>query len=154
MKKGIKSGVSSSAKKIAKQAAKQVVGEPFEILKTAGKQVSGAETETRPAGNTPQENVKPQTGEPVIKEEEIKAKSKSILNALEVEMEDIRKQNKHKEAIKLREEEMEEQKEEEERGQRQTSVISGKPSRGAARGMKGKLKKLKTKAEIRMPPSG
>ena len=154
IKKGLGSRVSGSTKKIVKQAAQQAVGEPFEILKTAGKQVSGIEAGAKPTRQMPQSESAAKTEQPSLNEEKINAKSKRLLGALENEMEDIRKQKEHDKAIKIKEEEVQEQAIEEEKTSKSIPEVSGKRARGAVRGMKGKLKKLKTKAEIRMPPSG
>jgi hypothetical protein len=152
--KGFKPGVSGSTKKIAKQAVKQVAREPIEILRTAGKQVSGAESAPRPNRELSREKVEPKEEKVPLDDERIKVKSKRLLTALEKEIEDIRKQKELEEEKKLKEEEIREQILEEEEKKKPLPVISTKRPRGALKGMKGKLKKLKTKAEIRMPPSG
>ena len=154
MKKGIGSDVFGSTKKITKQAVKQVVGEPFEMLKTAGKQVSGIESATAPIRQEPQEESRPKEENTSLSEEKINAKSNSLLEALEKEMEDIRKQKEFEEEKKLKEEEMREQVIEAEEKDKPAPMISAKRAKGAMRGMKGQLQKLKSKAEIRMPPSG
>lgn len=151
--KGFKSGVSGSTKRIAKQTVKQVVREPLEILRAAGKQVSGGEFAFRPNYESSQEKVETKEEKPFLDKEKIKAKSRSLLEALEKEIEDIRKQKELEEEKSLREEEAQEQILEEEK-KKSLPVVSSKRARGALKGMKGKLKKLKTKAEIRMPPSG
>lgn len=152
--KGAKSGVSGSTKKIVKQAAKQVAREPFEILRTAGKQVSGAESVSGPMSEMSQEKVGSKEEKSPLDEEKIKVKSKSLLEALEKEIEDIRKQKEFEEEEKLKEEEIQKQIHEEKEKEKPLPEVSAKRARGALKGMKGKLKKLKTKAEIRMPPSG
>jgi hypothetical protein len=153
--KVFKSGVVSSTKKIARQAAKQVVREPVEMLKTAGKQISGTETVSRSIHEMSQERqVESKKEKAPLDEEKIKVKNKSLLTALEREIEDIRKQKEFEEEEKLKEEKIQEQILHDEEKKKMPPEISTKRIRGAARGMKGKLKKLKTKAEIRMPPSG
>jgi hypothetical protein len=153
--KAFKSGVTSSTAKIAKQVAKQVAREPVEILKAAGKQVSGVEAVSRPIHEIQQERQTESKDEgPPLSEEKIKVKSKRLLTALEKEIEDIRKQKEFEEEEKLKEEIIQEQILEEREKKKTLPEISAKRVRGAARGMKGKLNKLKTKAEIRMPPSG
>ncbi|RLC29912.1 hypothetical protein DRH13_05070 [Candidatus Woesebacteria bacterium] len=153
--KGFKSGISNPTKKIAKQAAKQMAREPLEILKTAGKQVSGAESTSGPIRETSQEKgVGLKDERPLLDEKKIKTKSKRLLTALEKEIEDIRKQKEFEEEENLKEEKNQKQILEEQEKKKTLPEISSKRVRGVARGMKGKLKKLKTKAEIRMPPSG
>ena len=152
--KGFKSGVSGSTKRIVKQAVKQVAREPLEVLRTAGKQVSGVESVSKPVREVSQERVESKEEKSSLDEEKIKAKSKNLIEALEKEIEDIRKQKELEEEEKLKEEEIQEQIHEEKEKEKPLPEISTKRARGALKGMKGKLKKLKTKAEIRMPPSG
>lgn len=141
MKKGIGSDVKSSGKRIAQQAAKQIAQEPLEMLKAATRQTSGRRISESPL-ETPREVSQEQV---LIDEAKEKARSKKMLTALETEMEDIRKQKKLKEEERLREQRAPELKEE-----KPLSKTSSKRPRG----MKGKIERLKTKAEIRMPPSG
>jgi len=141
-------------KKIAKQTTKQLVHEPLEVLKTARKQVVGKEKITR---SEPGKEEAVREGEKVstsLEEEKIKAKSKRLLEALEAEIEEIRKRKKLEEEEKLKEEELKAQAEE--GGKKQKSLVepSSRRPRKIMKGMKGKLQKLKRKAEIRMPPSG
>ena len=141
-------------KKTAKQTTKQLVHEPLEVLKTARKQIAGKEKITRPEQGK-EEAVR--EGEKVstsLEEEKIKMKSKRLLEALETEIEEIRKRKKLEEEEKLKEEELEAQAEEEEKKQKPLVEPSGRRPRKIMRGMKGKLQKLKRRAEIRMPPSG
>lgn len=153
--KGAKSGLSNPTKRIAKQAVKQVAREPFEILRTAGKQVSGAEFVSESIREASQEKTEIKKEEkPFLDEEKIKIKSKRLLGALEKEIEDIRKQKEFEEEKKLKEEEIKEQVHKEEEKKKPLPVVSAKSARGAIKGIKGKLKKLKTRAEIRMPSSG
>ncbi|MEJ2441745.1 MAG: hypothetical protein P8Y06_02385, partial [Patescibacteria group bacterium] len=127
----------------------QMAQEPLEILKTAGKQVSEKESvPSRPIETTEK------TQDPSVDEAKEKAQSKRMLTALENEIEEIRKKKKLEREQELRQEEAQKERAEEEEKKKPLPVTPSKPSRGALRGMKGKLKKLKTKAEIRMPPSG
>ncbi len=150
----VKSGVSDSTKRITKQVVKQAAREPLEILRTARKQVSGVESAPGSMREALQERAEPKEEKSPWDEEKIKAKSKRLLTALEKEIEDIRKQKEFEEGEKLKEEEIQERILEEEEKEKPLPVVSTKRAKGALKGMKGKLKKLKTKAEIRMPPSG
>jgi hypothetical protein len=141
-------------KKIAKQTTKQLVHEPLEVLKTARKQVVGKEKITR---SEPGKEEAVREGEKVstsLEEEKIKAKSKRLLEALEAEIEEIRKRKKLEEEEKLKEEELKAQAEEGGKKQKPLVEPSSRRPRKIMKGMKGKLQKLKRKAEIRMPPSG
>jgi hypothetical protein len=124
-------------KKLAKQTAKQMAQEPLEVLKTAKKQIS----HEAPVPVSPEKIDKKGSYD----EEKIKTQSKRLLEALEAEIEDIRKQKEQEEEEELRQEEKKE---------KSLVEVAAKPSRKFMGGMKGKLSKLKRKAEIRMPPSG
>jgi hypothetical protein len=130
-------------KRTAKQTTKQLVQEPLEVLKTARKQVAGREKITR---SEPDKEEAVREGEKVstsLEEEKIKAKSKRLLEALETEIEEIRKRKK-----------LEAQEEEEGKKQKPLVEPSSRHPRKIMKGMKGKLQKLKRRTEIRMPPSG
>ena len=79
------------------------------------------------------------------------------MEALEIEIEDIRKQKIEEEAEKLREEALKAKMEAEQEKKKPAPEISGKRSRkfsAGLKGMKGKLEKLKRRSEIRLPPTG
>ncbi len=123
-------------KRIVKQTAKKVQEESLETLKTVKKQVAGSDLPLPEPPASPE--ISPEGGA------KIKQRDLERVRALEKEMEDIRKQKKQKEEEEEKQEVLEEP----------VPDIPGKPSRRIAAGMKGKLSKLKRKAEIRMPPSG
>jgi methyl coenzyme M reductase subunit C-like uncharacterized protein (methanogenesis marker protein 7) len=139
-------------KKLAKQAAKQIAQEPLEVLKTVKKQVVQTEKTQRTEATVPVASEKIGEKGP-YDEEKIKTQNKRLLEALEAEIEDIRKQKEQEEEEKLRQEELEAKVEEEKKEKPLVEVVA-KPSRKFMGGMKRKLSKLKRKAEIRMPPSG
>lgn len=127
------------------KSSKKIVKEPFEVLKTAKRQVIGTEKLAQPEPSR-KEGVEGGTGETSsLEEEKMKVKSKRLLEALETEIEEIRKQKELKEEEKL--------KEEEEKSKPLVEPLPRRP-RKVLGGMKGKLQKLKRRAEIRMPPSG
>ncbi len=141
MKRGIGSDVKSSGRKIAQQAAKQIAQEPLEMLKAATRQTSGRKV----SESIPETSEEVSQEQILIDEAKEKTRSKKILDALEVEMEDIRRQKKLKEEERLQESKTPKTEEE-----KPLQTVSSKRPRG----MKGKIERLKTKAEIRMPPSG
>ncbi len=141
-------------KKTAKQTTKQLVQEPLEVLKTARKQVAGREKITRSEPGKEEAVREGEKASTSLEEEKIKAKSKRLLEALETEIEEIRKRKKLEEEEKLKEEELKTQGEEEGKKQKPLVEPSSRRPRKIMKGMKGKLQKLKRRAEIRMPPSG
>ncbi len=132
------------------KSGKKILEEPFEILKTAKRQVAAKEKIIQPE---PGERRKPEEGKSFLEEEKLKEKSRRLLEALETEIKEIRKQKKLEEEEKLKEEELKMQKEEEKKQKPLAEPPTRRPRKILA-GMKGKLQKLKRRAEIRMPPSG
>ncbi len=144
-----------SAKQIAQDAAKKIAREPLEILKSAGSQVAGTEkTPEGPRENQASQQPPQETGKPPVSEAEINAKSKRLMEALEKELEDIKKL-KDQEALQEEQQEVveEAQKVEANKAQPLVEPITAKKKHQMP-GMQGKLDKLKKKSEIRMPPSG
>jgi hypothetical protein len=146
----VKLQVKKDSKKLAKAAAKRLALEPFEILKSAKGQVVGTKEKAMPTSEKTSESETDQA----LNEKELKAKSKRLLEALEAELEDIKKQKEEEEKLKLQEEIFEEKKKEEEKTQKPLVEPSTRPKRNIFAGVKGKLEKLRRKAEIRLPPSG
>jgi len=131
---------------LAKTAMRQLADEPLEILRTAKQQVGVAETRDP----SPQENISKETPEPSVNAEQIKAQSQRRLQALENEIEEIRKGKKQKEEEKRQQEDIERQ----QLAQEQAQSSLPEPTSKRKKGMQAKLGKLKRKSEIRMPPSG
>jgi len=166
------------SKKTAQQIAKQMAREPSEVLKTAGTQVTGSEKKSanhQVSSNPIHKTEKPQqNGTP--SEAELKMKSERLLRANREELDQIRKQKVFKdiqkrisegeevpleniselsmeqkqvlkaqmEAIKLRKSK-----------QQESEFIApvGKQKKGMV-GIKGKIQRMKQKAELRKGPTG
>jgi len=123
-------------KKIAQQAARQLAREPWEILKTARKQVTQVEKVVEPKGRElPEPAVREKTSP--LEEEKMKVKSKRLMEALETEIEDIRKQKIEEEAEKLKEETLRAKMEAEQEKKKPAPEISGKRPRKFPAGLKG-----------------
>ena len=88
-----------SSKKFAKQVAKQMAQEPIEILKQAGKQVTGAEKPPRQEQQEGQfsSEVKQKPEEEKVLEQKLKIQGKQQLEKLEREIEEITQRKKAKE---------------------------------------------------------
>ena len=168
------------SKKAAQQVAKQIARESSEILKTAGSQVTGREkTAINGQVSTPntQSEVKPQQVN-VPSEAELKVKKERLLNANRKELEQIRIQKifkdiqkrisgeeevplenieglsmEQKQVLKAQIEAMKKRKAESQNNN-QFVTPQGKQKRGPMTGMKGKIQKMKRKAELRKGPSG
>lgn len=178
----VSSGVKKSAKQIAKDSARKAAKEPLEVMKTAGRQVSGQEK--APQQDKPTEVKKEDKGKEEISQEEkkkIQTKSRNLLQAYKSELEDIRKRElfkdvqrriqegedvnvaaieglsrEQKQVLKAQKEALQARAEEEKAKSEDKEVVepSSKPKRSMFAGVKGKLEKLKRKTEIRLPPSG
>lgn len=149
---GFTKKVSGSLKDLGKKGTKKVLAEPFEILKTAGRQVT--QTEASPKEELPGPRAVEQGSEPSqINEGELNLKKKRLLQALESELADIRKEKETEEARAQKEEEGRKSQSQEEKPLIEPSTK--RPRKFTPlKGMKGKLEQLKRKSEIRMPPSG
>ena len=141
-----------TAKQVALKIARQIAREPLEMGKTTRESLTKLEgsqaTKTPTSENLPQEKI-------ITPEEKNKmeTKKRSMIQALEKELADIRQQKKLKD-----EEEKQEEirvKNEEELGKPQETIgVSSKPSRRFGAGIKGHLQRLTKSTETRMPPSG
>lgn len=97
---GVAKTAGKSAKDLAKQIAKQMAGELPEVLKTAGSQVTGMEKPGGPEGQRPQSAPGNSDQEKLLsRQQEIQDKMKAgrRIEALDRELEEIRKQELFKE---------------------------------------------------------
>lgn len=153
MNKGIVSDTTKTAKNLAKQAAKQIAREPFEVLKTAGRQVTGMEAGKPAVQEVPQtaDVQKPKPEEKALSQK-IKEKDISLIQALEAEIKEIREQKKRKEEEKKLQEAQEAQAKEEPKSLVEPAAKKGRKLFGF--GQKGQAEKLQVRVEKPMPPSG
>ena len=149
MDQGIKVAIGKQTKVFAQQAARTIAQEPLELVKSAGRQVTGQEGPRQ----FPGENIVP--NEPIRRESvsleeerKIKERGDRILAALETEMEDIRRQKELEQRERMKPKEVEEEKDE--------VMVEPTPkrSRKFMSGMKGQLSRLQRKTESRLPPTG
>ncbi len=148
---GIIASAGKSAKQMAIAAAKKAAQEPAEILKAAGRQISGVEA--RPQNSPPSTPAEGEIQEkPKVDAAKLKMQGQRQIQALEAEMEDIRR-------AKLQQE-VEWQQAEQRAAQEPvpTEVLpqAAKPSRRMRGGLKAQVQKFSgmSKAEMRKPPSG
>ncbi len=146
---GLASDSTKSAKSLAKQIARQMAREPLEVLKTAGRQVGGAEKgegpQEFPAG-TPQ-------GPSVQEKAKIEAQGQRQLAALEAEIKEIQKRKQEETIVKVQEEQALAA---QQQGQKkELPNVPSKPSRKFfGFGKKAQAEKQKTRVERPLPPSG
>lgn len=153
---GIKTQIKQTAKQAAIKAAKRTVLEPIEIARTAHKQVlpvpevgKSAEKQSESKSSHSEENTNSEDAE--VKKE----KSKRLIQAYEAEIEDIRESKKQQEFQEEQAQEVEEERKKEEEEEKNTLIEPAtKPKRGLFAGLKTRLKRLQSRGEIRMPPSG
>ena len=137
-------------KKVIKQVARQIAQEPLEILKQTGKQVVGEVQKPMEVVPSTPEAPRVLLGVPFEEKKRIQTRDTRLIQALEEEIKDIRKQKEMEEAKRMREEEP--QKVEE---QKPLPSVPTKPSRRLfAFGAKAQAEKQKTRVEKPLPPSG
>jgi len=170
-----------TAADLAQKIARQVAEEPIEILKDAREQVIGQETSRSLENQTPKNQVEPSSQETEQQKVKDKAFSERRMQALQNEIEDIRKgdlfkdlQAKISEGIEIPLEDypelsmeqkqvlkaqMEAVKFQKQQAEYQSPVnevpsVSSKPSRRFGAGQKHEAEKQQTRVEKPVPPSG
>lgn len=148
----------NTLKQHAQQTAKQILQEPFEILKNAGKQVSGQETEQETIKqNTQQVNSNNQQIEARKKKEAIQ--NQSHMQAFQQELSEIRQlqEQRKRDIIELRMKEEQEKKQKQEQEKQQNPLIEpiAKVKRGVlgAAGAALGVKRKQRSAELAKTPS-
>ena len=146
--------VAKGAQQIAQQATKQVGEEPFEMLKAAGKQVTGVENAPPPKEPAPSVPGSSQVSEAEIKnlQEKDKAQSKAMYETLQKQIQAISAE-KSQSQIQAKSS-MEAQTTANAPVSKPLVEPSTRRSRNPIKGMAKKLADLGKRAEIRMPPSG
>lgn len=152
----IKSTTKKTTKQLAQQAAKQVADESIEGLKEGKKQLTGVEPNVQQNQTISEDGVTKETPQVVSpqKEAKIKAQSKRQVEALEAEIEDIRREREEKKKQEIQAEEAQKRMEKEQAQQEGLIEPTSKRKSNVLKGMKGKVAKLQIKSETRMPPSG
>ena len=156
MASNIKSSTTKTTKQLAQQAAKQIADESIEGLKEGRKQLTGVELNVQQNQPVSKNGVAEKTSQEVTpqKEAKIKAQSKRQMQALEKEIEDIRREKEEKKIQEVKAQEEQKRMEEEQAQQEGVIEPTSKRKSNILKGMKGKVAKLQIKSETRMPPSG
>ncbi|MEK7113077.1 MAG: hypothetical protein AAB875_07245 [Patescibacteria group bacterium] len=137
-------------KKAIKQVARQIAQEPLETLRQAGKQVVGEVQKPMEVAPSTPEAPRVSPGVPLEEKKRIQTRDTRLIQALEEEIKDIRKQKEVEEAERMQEEEP--QKIEK---RKPLPSVPTKPSRRLfAFGAKAQAEKQKTRVEKPLPPSG
>lgn len=178
MNQGIKQAVGKQTRILAQKTAKTIAQEPLEVVKSAGRQVTGLET----SGQSMQRPPAGQSSSPSlnkIDEQKIRERGERVLQALESELKDIRKQKlfdqiqrkiangeqvnllsypelsqDQRETLESQMKVFEAQKANAEANNRTLVEPKTKRPRKFLAGMQGQVDKLKRKTEIRLPPTG
>ena len=161
---------------IARNLVKQVVGEPLEILKEAGEQITGEEKSVG-SGDAPTVEPEERTS---LKSGEDQIRSQRLFGALQKEIEDIRRQDlfgdlqakisqgieiplddyqglsmEQKQVLKAQMEAVKnQQRDADSRAINEVPAIHSKPSRRFGAGQKHEAEKQQTRVENPVPPSG
>jgi len=149
----VTSNTKKTAKQLAQDIAKKIAREPIEVLRTAGGQVSGVEKVPQTSRLKDPRGANEHIS---VNKEEVsnKAKSKRLIDALEAELAEIKKIKKQNDLEALQAEKSQELQIEKSEETKPFVEPSTKQKKGVLTGMKGKIDKLKKRAEVRMPPSG
>lgn len=142
---GIRPGVSKSTKKLAKKAVKQIAHEPLEILKQAGRQVSGQE---QIPSQVPQDTGVEEGGISQEEKAKIQAQGKRQIESLEAEIQQIRAQEAQKEQARLQPQPVQPE------TKPQMVESTPKRSRKIIGGMKAKVDRQRRRREARTGISG
>ncbi|MEK7525892.1 MAG: hypothetical protein AAB546_00235 [Patescibacteria group bacterium] len=147
-------------KTIVQQVAKQIAKEPFEILKAATNQVRNTETSSEQRYNPQTESNQVSSPEKKVPDEQkLKIQSQRLMQALEQELEDIRKFDDQKQ-MQVQQQEVQTQhyQQQEKKQSFFGAVIAQGKKRRNMLGQKSKKGPATptgtTKAEVRKPPSG
>lgn len=136
-------------KKAIKQVVRQIAQEPLEILKQAGKQVVAEVQKPMEVAPRTAEAPRVSPGVPLEEKKRIQTRDARLIQALEEEIKDIRKQKEMEEAKRMQEESQKEEK------KKSLPSVPTKPSRRLfAFGAKAQAEKQKTRVEKPLPPSG
>lgn len=140
-------------------AAKQIAKEPLEIFKQAARQTSPYEYKRPLSGWPPKGQAKDTVSDQYqVSEEErekINEKARKRMEELKVELEDVRRKQQLKDKQRLEAEKMagERRRESQEQHEPLQEVPTKRP-RGMFAGIMGRVKKLRRKTELRLPPTG
>ena len=146
----ITSDVGKTSKNIAARAARQIVAEPFEMLKTAGKQVAAPELDRT---YTPDSKPNPAPTISSQDKRQIQERDTRLITALEQELSDITKQKEQQERQKAEEERLNKIRLDE-KAKSAPQVSSKRSRRLLGFGPKAKAESLKTRIEKPLPPTG
>ena len=149
----IMSDVGKTTKQLAQDAARKIAKEPFEVLKTAGRQVSGMEA-GEPASQETSQTSEPQGPKPEERalSQKIKEKDTRLIQALETEIKEIREKKERQEEEERIQVAQDAQKEEQPKTLVEPATKKGRKLFGF--GQKGQAEKLQTRVEKPIPPSG
>ncbi len=141
------------AKNLAQTIAKQIAQEPWEILKQGGRQITGTEQMQKPemeqedvGGSSQEENKK-------LIEERDKIRSQRLMQALQAELDEIKKKKKQEKILKAQQE----QAIKEEEKKVTPSLVEPASKKGRRLfdfGKKTQMQRQQTQTERPLPPSG
>lgn len=134
---------------MAKFALRQVLGEPLEIVKNAGEQISGQRVDSITPEQTPQQ-------QPIPKASIEERNKKRRLEAFRGELDEIQQIQKRREQERQQaglQEESEKKNKEEQAQNQPPPELEGKRPRGVMFGMAGAIKRKQNRVETQKTPS-
>lgn len=154
LKPGLANDTTKSAKNLAQTIAKQIAQEPWEILKQGGRQVIGTEQPQTQEG-LGQEDISGGSFEENQKlvSERDKVRSQRLMQALQAELDEIKKKRQQEKITKEEQERLTE----EERKKAKQPLIEPSVRKGRQLfnfGKKTQMQRQQTQTERPLPPSG
>lgn len=152
-KPGLAGDTTKSAKNLAQTIAKKIAQEPWEILKQAGEQVAGTE-QMQEKGELEQQTTDGSFNQnQEILSQRDKVRSQRLMQALESELDDIKKKKEQERVMKAQEEQMAREQ------QKNTEPPLIEPAARKGRrlfnfGKKTQVQRQQTQTERPLPPSG
>ncbi len=145
-----------STKNLAQTVAKQAAQAPWEILKEAGNQVFPQETQTQ---TNPSQNQNPEQAaieNNKLLEERDRVRSRRLMQALQTELEEIKRKKEQEKAFKLQQEQIAEDQKENAKNVNDKLVEPAvkKGRRLFNFGKKIQMQRQQTQTERPLPPSG
>lgn len=152
VKPGLASDATKSAKNLAQTIAKQIAQEPWEILKQGGRQITGTEQPQGQETSGQQRDGSFQENQELNLERD-KVRSQRLMQALQAELDEIKKKKEQEKVLKLQKEQIVQEQ------QKNIAPPLVEPASRKGRrlfnfGKKTQMQRQQTQTERPLPPSG
>lgn len=152
LKPGLANDTTQSAKNLAQTIAKQIAREPWEILKQGGRQITGTEELQRKGGMGQDINDDSFEENQELVSERDRVRSQRLMQALQAELDEIKKKRQQEKILKQKQEELAEEEKKVEKPLVEPAVKRGRQLFNF--GKKTQMQRQQTQTERPLPPSG